>query len=373
MSRKAIAFIVVPILLVSAFLFSNFLASKKELPPQRPVPEPVNYVKVTPVEYRTLPVEIEVFGRVGSSQQVNLVAEVGGKLEKGEINLKEGEKFRKGQVLAQINRREQSLNLQARKSNFLNLLANVIPDVKIDYPEEYSEWQRYFDSIDLEKNLPTLPASMSSKLQTLLASRSVLNEYYTIKSLEENLKKYTLVAPYTGSILSVNLEISSVVNPGAAIATLIRTDRLELKVPIQQEDIEFVEVGTEVTVLQEDQNKEWKGRIIRKANFIDPNSQSVNIYIDIENAQSDVYDGLYLKAVIPGKYVDQGMIIDRSIIRNKSEVYVVQDSLLQTHQVKIEKIDGNEVIISGLEDGLLLAVDVPSNAVNNMKVEISNN
>ena len=76
MSRKAIAFIVVPLLLIGGVLFSNFLADQKELPPQRPRPVVRNYVKVRPVSYSKMPVEIEAFGRLNSLQQINLIPEV---------------------------------------------------------------------------------------------------------------------------------------------------------------------------------------------------------------------------------------------------------------------------------------------------------
>lgn len=370
MSRKAIAFILVPILLVGAFLFSNFLASKKTLPPQRPKPPAINYVKVQEVIYKQTPVEIEVFGRVGSSQQINVVAEVGGRLDPGSINLKEGENFTKGQVLARINDNEQRLTLQSRKANFLNLFAAVIPDIKIDFPETYALWSDYYNKIDLNKELPMIPTEIPTKVKTFLASKGILSEYYSIKSLEENLKKYTILAPYTGSIVSVNLEIGSVVNPGANIATIIRTDKLELKVPVQQKDINYVTIGTKVEIVQEGGAKSWTGKVVRKADFIDPNTQSISVYIGIDDDAQDVYDGLYLKAIIPGKVIDEGMEIDRSVIRNKNEVFIVEDSVLKITPINIVKVSSNKAIINGLSEGDQIVIDAPSNASNNMKVQI---
>ncbi|MEM8894316.1 MAG: efflux RND transporter periplasmic adaptor subunit [Bacteroidota bacterium] len=370
MSRKAIAFIVVPILLVGAFLFMNFLAGKKELPPQRPKPPAINYVKVEEVAYKETPVEIEVFGRVGSSQQINVVAEVGGRLEQGSINLKEGENFNKGQILARVNNNEQRLNLQSRKANFLNLFASVIPDIKIDFPDTYDLWLDYYNKIDLNKDLPTIPEEIPSKARTFLASKSILSEYYSIRSLEENLRKYNIIAPYNGSVLSVNLETGSVVNPGAVIASIIRTDKLELKVPVQQKDMEYVSIGSEVQVVQEAEGKSWTGKVIRKADFIDPNTQSVSVYISLDNSASDVYDGLYLKAIIPGRVIDRAMEIDRSVLRNKNEVFVVADSVLLTREVNIIKVSSNRAVINGLDEGDKIVVDAPSNASNNMKVQI---
>lgn len=373
MSRKAIAFIVVPILLIGGVLFSNFLADQKELPPQRPKPVAKNFVKVRPVSYSKMPVEIEAFGRLNSLQQINLIPEVGGKLLRGQVSLKEGAVFRKGQVLIKIDDVEETLTLQSRKSNFLSLLASILPDLKIDFPESFEQWQNYFNAIDLDKPLPAIPSEAVTKVKTYLASKGILTDYYSVKSLEETLKRHTIYAPYTGTVQSLNLEVGSVVSPGTVIATIIRTDQLELKVPIQKQDIAYVSIGETVKVIQEETAKSWFGKIVRRAPFIDPNNQSLNVYIAVDNTYGDLYDGLYLKAAISGKYVEEGMLIERSVIRNKNEVFIIaSDSLLQTKKINIAKVTENDAIIYGLDPGDLIVVDAPSNASNNMVVEVVN-
>lgn len=373
MSRKAIAFIIVPILLIGGVLFSNFLAGQKELPPQRPKPVAKNFVKVRPVSYSKMPVEIEAFGRLNSLQQINLIPEVGGKLLRGQVALKEGAVFRRGQILIKVDDKEETLTLQSRKSNFLSLLAGILPDLKIDFPESFDQWQMYFEAIDLDKPLPEIPQESEIKVKTYLASKGILTDYYAVKSLEETLKRHTIYAPYTGTVQSVNLEVGSVVSPGAVIATIIRTDQLELKVPIQKQDIAYVSIGETVKVIQEETAKSWLGKIVRRAPFIDPNNQSLNVYIAVDNTYGDLYDGLYLKAAISGKYVEEGMLIERSVIRNKNEVFIIaSDSLLQTKKINIAKVTENDAIIHGLDPGDLIVVDAPSNASNNMVVEVVN-
>lgn len=371
MNRKIVLGIVFIIIIGGTVVFSNFLISQKELPPQRPKTEVKNYVKVVPVHYKPIPVSIEAFGRVGSSQQLNLVAEVGGKLLPGNISFKEGTNFREGDVLAKINNAEQVLNLQSRKSNFLNLVASVLPDLKIDFPENYDQWDAYYNNIDLDKTLPLLPKDLTPKAKAFLATKNILSEYFAIKSLEENLRKYTLVAPYNGSIQSVSIEIGSVVNTGSVIASIIRTDRLELKIPVELKDFENIAIGARASIHQEGtKNKSWTGKVVRKADFVDANTQSVNVFVSIDSPKGDVYDGMYLKAEIPGKVVKEGMRIRRSIIQNKSEVFVVVDNKLQTKEINIAQITQDDVIFNGLAPGSLLVIDAPTNASNNMIVEI---
>ena len=75
-------------------------------------------------------------------------------------------------------------------------------------------------------------------------------------------------------------------------------------------------------------------------------------------------------ASIPGKKVEGALRVPRSIIKNKDEVFIVQDSALKTRRIKIHKLNENSAVISGLEAGDMLVTDMPSNASENMKVEI---
>lgn len=350
------------------------MASQKVVPPERPRQEIKTYVSVLPTTHSNVATKVEAYGRVSSSQQVNITAEVGGKLLAGNIPLKAGQNFTTGQLLCKIHNVEQSFSLQARKSTFLNLLASILPDLKIDFKQSYPTWQSYFDAIDLKQDLPDLPQANSSQEKTFLATKNILSEFYNIKSMEENMKKYFIYAPYTGSISNLNVEVGSVVNSGTTIGTIIRTDLLELVIPCELKDITYVEPGKRVEIVQEGLNEmRWSGRVVRIADRVDPNTQSVNVFIAIQNFKSgEIYDGLYLKAEIPGKVIEKAMVISRNILRNKNEVFVVEHGVLKTRKVNVLKINGDDAIITGLGIGETLVIDVPTNASNNLEVEIIN-
>ncbi|WP_422362096.1 efflux RND transporter periplasmic adaptor subunit [Reichenbachiella sp.] len=372
MRRKLVSFAVVILTVVAVYFAFQALSSQKEEPPQRPKPVAKNYVSAQPFQPQRVETVIEAFGRVGSAEQLNVIAEVGGKLLRGSSTLKKGSRFKKGQLLCRIDDVEENLTLQARKSSFLHTLASILPDIRIDFPNSFNDWQSYFDGIKLDEKLPALPAPKSSKEKTFLAAKNILSEYYAIKSEEENLKKFYIYAPFNGSVVSINYLVGSVVSPGANIGTIISTDELELEVPVEQRDIEFVQKGKTVTIVDEsDFEQNWVGKITRVADFIDPNSQSVSVFINIKKrSKYEALDGLFLKARIPGKAVENAAEVPRRILKNKNEIFVVQDSVLVTKKVRVHKVSDNNAIISGLQSGEMMVTDRPSNASENMKVEI---
>lgn len=376
MNIRKVAVIGAAVLILGVGFFAmRQFASMKELPPERPKTPSVNYVKVNEVSYQEMDTEVVAYGRITSSQTLNVIAEVGGRLLPGSIALKPGTNFRRGQVLCRIYGEEARLTLQSRKSEFLNLIASSLPDLKIDYEDNFSTWQTYFEGIEMDKPLAPLPEVGSNKLKTFLATKNILRDYYNIKSLEENLRKYTIYAPYDGSITSVSFEVGTIVSPGTNIASIIRTDELELEIPIEVENVKWVEEGAAVEVMSEDGSQSWVGRVARVADYVDPNTQSINVYVNVSaGPNSGLYDGMYLKTVIPGSHLESAMEIPRRVLQNEDEVFVVDNGVLKTRRVKVEKISQDQVLISplesnGLNEGDSLVIEAPANAIENMKVD----
>ena len=372
--QKLIVLSVFVLILLGGYLLMRQFASMKTLPPERPKVVSSNFVKVNQVAYRELDTEVVAYGRITSAQPLSLIAEVGGRLFRGSVLLKPGVNFRQGQLLYRINDAEVRLNLQSRKSEFLNLIASALPDFKIDFTDDYAAWQAYFESLEIDKPLKELPEVSSSKVKTFLATRNILRDYYSIRSAEENLRKYYVYAPYDGSIATVNLETGTVVNPGSTIATIIRTDELELEVPMEVSNVKWVKEGGTVEVTSEDGSRSWSGEVTRIADFVDPNSQSINVYIRVDaGPDSGLYDGLYLRAIIPGSRLESAMEIPRRVLVNDDEVFVVEKGVLKTRKVNVQKVNQDQVLISpleanGLTEGDSLVVEAPSNAIENMRV-----
>ena len=100
----------------------------------------------------------------------------------GDVPLRKGASFKKGQLLATIYKDEAELALKARKSKFLNNFTNILPDLNVDFPDDYPTYRKYFNQVDLNKPLPELPVPGNEKLKIFLSSRSILSDYYRITS-----------------------------------------------------------------------------------------------------------------------------------------------------------------------------------------------
>ncbi len=366
--RQYIIIISAVIILGGSIGLNMFFASLKEAPEVRKPPGAKKYVKTAPVIYSDINTHINAYGRVQTAQSLDLISEVAGRMFEGQIRLKEGESFKKGTLLFYIDDKEASLTLKSQKSNFLRDLALILPDLKIDYSDNYDSWQNYFGRIDLNKSLPELPNVKSDKEKTFLATKGIYATYYTIKSAEERLSKYRFYAPFDGSLTKVNIETGSFLNPGVSIGTIIRSGIHELQVAVETKDIPWVQLGTMVEIYSEETQQKWVGEILRISDVIDPNTQSVNVFLSIKPGQQKIYDGQFIQASIPARQVKDGMIIPRNSLYNTNEVFVVEDTLLKVKQVFVHRTMKEDVIISGLKDNEQVVVEPLINAHNNMVV-----
>ena len=149
------------------------------------------YVNTLLVQNENRPMNIISYGRVSSSSNINISSEVQGKLSSN-IPLKKGSEFSKGQLIIKINDKDAQLAVRARKSNYLNIISLSLPDLIVDFPDQYEKWNNFFNSIQIEKELPSFPSFTNSKEKNFIISRNILSEYYNIQSDEARLKKYNI-------------------------------------------------------------------------------------------------------------------------------------------------------------------------------------
>ena len=321
----------------------------------------VRFTRAQLIKNETLPLYVYGFGRINSGSSISLSTEVQGILKQGNVLFKEGSSFKKGDVLAKINNEEARYSLQARRSQYLTLVANILPDLKIDFPEDFNTWNGFYKLLSPERTLPSLPAITKQRLKTYLAAKNVLTEFYSIRKDEVRLNKYTLVAPFSGVIVNTNAEIGSLVSPGTAIATLKNSTQLELSVPVSHTEAKLLNPGNPTEIKVGNSDNFIAATVSRVGSYIDPKTQSVPVYIRTKNQTSEILDGMYLEAKISCGNVKNASLIPRSAISQNNTVYAIADSTLQEIKVTIKKLYDDEAIVTNLPDGIMLVTQALNN------------
>ena len=211
------------ILILGGVAYQAFSAQKESTVSAKAPSREIRSVKVASFPPKQVENVIEVDGRVNAYEKINLAAEVQGKLLATGKTWKEGTSFSKGDLLFQVESKDDEYNLKAQRSLLYNQITQVMPDLKFDHPTEYEKWLTYLNDFDEEQNVKELPKITNQKEKYFIGGKNILSQYYSIKSLEEKLNNYRVYAPFNGVFLSVNNYPGSLLSPCASLGHIMNT------------------------------------------------------------------------------------------------------------------------------------------------------
>ena len=312
----------------------------------------IKSVLVSKVKNSKLKNKISSSGRVVSLNNITITSEVQGRLI-GKNKFKKGTEIKEGEIIFSIKDTELKLLLDAKKTKFIALLSAIMPDIQLDFKSEYVKWDKFLSKINFKNPLPEFPEMNTKKEKNYIISRSILTEYLAIRSDEEKLKKYTVLAPFDGVITKSYSDIGGNVNPGSPIVDFIRKNEMEIELTVNRSEIEFINIGDKVD-LTENGNK-YSGKITRKGSFVNPQTQNISVFTSIKNKPESIYNGLYLDAIITTEVGKDVFKLARRAIFNNNKVFSIDDNKkLKINEVNIISFQGDYVIIDNLKNNMLI-------------------
>ncbi len=354
------------VIIIIAVLGFKFLSGLKEAPKKDSGKAKIIKVEVIDVVNEDITADILVNGRLNSKHKIDIFTEVTGRLLASNKSFKEGVKFDAGEVLLQLDDSNYRLNLNATRSSFHSLITQLLAEVKIEYPNNFSKWEAYINDFNPEENIKELPEVLNRKEKNYLVSKNVYTQYYSIKAQEAQLDKYRIIAPFTGVINNANINPNSVVRAGQKLAEFINPKVFELEVGISLVEISKIEIGDKVMLNSSDIEGEWQGVISRIGESLDENTMTFQVYIEVKSDK--LYEGMYLKGVMNSFMVKDVVKIPSNLIRRDNFVYTANDTLLHFQKVEIVHEANGFTLVRGIKDHTKIISHNVSNAYEGMSI-----
>ena len=315
-------------------------------------------------------IEIERNGKLKSSNRISIVSEVQGTKKKNRNkSFKEGVSFKKDEILIEINSAEFNSTVKQSRSELKNLIASVLPDIKIDYAENFNEWKSYFDNLSVENPISKLPNSSSEKENLFLVGRGIESAYYKAKNLEERLSKYKIKAPFDGILVKGNISEGAYIVPNQMLGEFIDPYNFEVGVSIPVNHIEKIKLNQGVSIISNDNKNTITGKIKRINRKVDEMTQTIKIFIEFNN--KNLFEGKFVEVKIPLGIIPNSQIISRSLLINDSYVFIAnEDNKISKINVTPLFYNKENVIVSGLNDGARLITSNVSDIYEGMKIKV---
>lgn len=366
--RKLILYGLGIAILVIAFFGSKYLIDSNNKP-KPTIDKVIKTVFAETVTNSTVPIIIPANGTLQAKERLELFAEVQGVFQSSANDFKVGQPYKKGQTLIRINAAEYYASVQAAKSEFYNLVTSLMPDLRLDYPEAFPKWQAYLDSFDVNESVPALPETTSDKVNYFVTGRGVYASYYNIKNLEQRLGKYSIYAPFDGVLTEALVTKGTLIRQGQKLGEYINTSVFELELAIGKTYSDLLSLGEKVELSIPQTSKTYTGTVSRINGRVDPETQTIKVFVEVKG--EDLKEGMYLEAQLEAREQANAIKISRKLLVDDSEIFIVQDSILNLIPVEPVYYSPKEVVVQGVPDGTkILSKSIPG-AYAGMLVKVS--
>lgn len=329
----------------------------------------IKTVRVDTVRNKEVPITITASGNLVAKNRIELYSEVQGVLQVSKKDFKAGTHYNRGETLLSINSDEFYASLQSQKSNLFNLITSVLPDIRLDYPEQFEKWDNYVKDFDMNKATPPLPKFENDKEKYFITGRGIVTAYYNVKNLEVKLRKYHIRAPFNGILTEALVTPGSLVRNGQKLGEFIDPSVYEVEVSVNAEFSKLLKTGSPVELHNMERTTSYKGIVIRLNGKVDQSSQTIKAFIQVSG--KDLKEGMYLEADLAAKPEADAYEISRKLLVNNNSLYIVKDSVLDLLKVDPVYFNAETVVVKGLPDNsLVLSQSVPG-SYSGMPVKIN--
>ncbi|MBP0903152.1 efflux RND transporter periplasmic adaptor subunit [Mariniflexile gromovii] len=350
MRKITLSVIGILLIIASFFLAKSLIASKNK--PKPVLDKVIKTVFTDTVKNGEVQIKIPANGSLVAKRRVEIYSEVQGVFKAGNVLFKPGQKYSVGQPLIRIDASEHYASVQSSKSNLYNSIAAIMPDLRLDFPEVYQKWQNYLNAFDLNKTAPKLPEMSSEKENYFITGRGIVSNYYNLKNLEQRLSKYIINAPFPGILTEALVTEGTLIRSGQKLGEFIDPTDYEMEVAISKTYAHLLKVGEDVDLSNLNKTETYKGKIARVNGSIDQTTQTITAYIDVKDAS--LKEGIYLEANINGEIVQNAIEIDRNLLLEDQQVFVVKDCTLDTMPVTPVYFSETKVVLKDLPDGVII-------------------
>ncbi|HEX3401635.1 MAG TPA: efflux RND transporter periplasmic adaptor subunit [Acetobacteraceae bacterium] len=273
-----------------------------------------------------------------------------------------GAHVRKGQLLAQIETPELDAQLRQARADLETAQANTkLAGITADRTANLLRTQSV--STQARDNA----AGAYAADQAIVASRQA-----EVARLEELQSYENVYAPFDGAITQRNTDVGDLINAGAGTPNtqlfhMMATGTLRIYVAVPEDDAPAIHIGATPTVtLDEFPGQVFRGTLVRTADAIDPQSRTLLVEVDVDNAAGKLLPGAY--ALVHFELSDRvhSVTIPSNAMLFRSEglrVGVVRNGVAQLVPITIGRDYGGSVeVLTGLQQGDQVIVN-PSDAL----------
>lgn len=294
----------------------------------------ITAVKIEESEFKHY---LELQGNVSTKNLLVLYPEYSGVLSK--VYVKEGQKVKKGQILAKID--DAGMSQQVAQLQIQSDLA------KTTFERQMRLWEQ----------------KIGSEIQYLQAKSSYESQQKAVKQAQSQLAKTIVRAPFSGTIDDIITEQGSVVASGQSqLMRIINLDSMYIETDVPEKYITNVTKDKNVEVEFPVLRKTINAKVRQAGDFINPANRTFKVEIAIPNKDKSIKPNLTAKLKINDYTNKKALLLPQSIISENAEgqqyVYVIaeknnnQEAIAKKVIIETGRTQGDVIeVLKGISNG----------------------
>ena len=342
-------------------------------------------VRVQTVAFESVDLTVSSQGTVQPRTASQLVPEIAGTVLDVSPAFAVGGFFEEGDVLLQIDPYDYQQALIAARSQLAQAQLRLA-QAEAEAEVARREWEEIGqgDANPLTLRLP----------QVEDARAAVASAEAAIDRATRDLERAEVRAPYAGRVQTKDVDVGQFVNRGTAVGRIYAVDSAEVRLPLPDEELAYVDVpmsyrgaqqqaGPAVTLSADFAGRHfsWRGRIVRTEGEIDPVSRMVHVVAEVADPYAPGPDptrpplavGMFVEAEITGRRVDDVVVLPWAALNGRDQVLIVDDDgRLRFRQVDILRSTSEHVLVQdGLAPGERVSISALDAVIEGMAVQVA--
>lgn len=358
------------IFLIGAAVMALLVANK---PRNHEKPEEIAPPSVFVQTVKSAPVRLKVHatGEVRPVNEIELTAQVSGKIVKASKAFRNGGAFDKGELLVKIEDSDYRFAVTRAE-------ARVAQTAEALNREQAESALALKDWTDLGN--PANAASPLTLRKPQLAQAKADHDAAVadLDIAKLNLARTSVRAPFTGRVRTRSVGEGQYINVGSQLASVFSTEAAEVRLPLTDANfgrlalpLAYTETaahsGPDVTLsaMVGGTERHWRGRIVRTDGAIDPGTRQISVFAHVDDPYGAGADngaplavGLFVDAEIVGEELPSAIVAPRIAVHGENTAYVVDaDNVVHERTLTIADSGNDDVIVTaGLSDGERIVV-----------------
>ncbi len=383
-TRKATLIGLVFVLVVVLGISLLFIFNPK--PPKKPIERIAPLVEAVTPTRDAHQFIVESHGVVQPRTETTLVSEVSGVVQQVSEKFFAGGYFKKGEVLLVIDPTDYQVAVEQAKARLTSAQAQYAQE-KARAEQAQKEW-------DLSgRSRAKAPALALREPFLLEAKANVQSAEADLKKAQQKLARTVIRAPYDGMVKAKRADVGQFVSMGTSLADTFAVDYAEVRLPLTDQDLAFIEVPGFSALADENKTKvkliasyagqpvTWEAQLDRMEGVVDQTSR-VHYAVarindpyglkQMKKSRKPLKVGTFVTAQIDGVEMTGVIKIPRNAFRDLDKILVADNNKeLQVRELKIIRSEADYVYVrDGLEQGDQIVLTSIESPVQGMKLRI---